>query len=461
MNPHMPVGSTILVVDDTPNNLKVLFDFLNQAGYKVLVAENGETALEQVQKIHPDLILLDIMMPGIDGFETCRQLKKIENTRHIPVIFLTVQVDTQSKVTGFEAGGVDYITKPLQHEEVLARVNTHLTIQHLQQSLEAQNTILRQEINAHRRAQATLSYLNKELKTQQPIGKMFSESEAMKNALKIVDRVSVTDCTVLIEGETGSGKKLFAHAIHNNSQRNGQSLVKVDCANLRNELTENEFFGVESMGSDGSGLRTIGYLELAKGGTLFLNEISELPLAFQSMLLRTIQDQKSNPVSDTDRQSLGIRIIASTNRSLWKAVEEGVFREDLFYCLNVVPLRVPPLRERQADITHLVNYFFDKHKMRLGSQVTKIDKETLPKFIAYHWPGNVRELENVIERALILSEGSVLEIDESTFNYETVIAKGQMTETDNNGLGNRRSEKPPESAGVTENLTRKSTIKWY
>lgn len=336
MNSQTLAGSTILVVDDTPSNLKVLFACLNDEGFKVLVAEDGETALDQIQHINPDLILLDILMPGVDGFETCRRLKQSDATRNIPVIFLTALVDSENKIEGFKAGGVDYITKPLQHEEVLARVNTHLRIQYLQHSLEKQNSILRQEIEAHRRAQATVSYLNNQLETQQTSGQIFAKSPAMQNMQKIVKRVSPTDSTVLIEGEVGSGKQLFAHAIHNQSKRNGQSMVKIDCASLRNDLTENECFGVQSSAHDSNSLKTIGYLELAKGGTLFLNEISELPLAFQAMLLRTIQDQENRKMSDTARQDLGIRIIASTSRNLMKAIEEGVFRKDLFYCLNVV-----------------------------------------------------------------------------------------------------------------------------
>jgi DNA-binding NtrC family response regulator len=453
----MQVGSTILVVDDTPNNLKVLFDFLNHAGYKVLVAENGETALEQIQQIHPDLILLDIMMPGIDGFETCRQLKKIENTRHIPVIFLTARIDTQSKIAGFEAGGVDYITKPLQHEEVLARVNTHLRIQHLQRSLENQNRILREEIEAHRRAQATVSYLNNQLKTQQPIGQVFANSKAIQSAMKIVEHVSTTDSTVLIEGEIGSGKQLFAHAIHNRSKRNGKSMVKVDCASLRDDLTENEFFGVESVSFESSGIKTIGYFELAKGGTLFLNEISELPLAFQATLLRTIHDQQNRQMNEMDADNHGIRIIASTSQNLLKAIEEGAFREDLFYWLNVIPLRVPPLRERKADIPLLLDYFFNKHRIKLGSQVTGIHENTLPKLIAYHWPGNVRELENVIERALILSEGQVLEIDENSFHYEPVKQTEQL-ETGKDSISGFYSQNRSESVDANKKSTAKAQL---
>lgn len=421
MEANFAGGSTILIVDDTPSNLSVLFDYLNESGFKVLVAEDGETALEQVQHVHPDLILLDVMMEGIDGYETCRRLKAKESTSEIPVIFLTALSETHDKVLGFQVGGVDYITKPLQHEEVLARVQAHLTIQRLQRSLKEQNSRLQQEIDAHHRSKATVRYLNKELKDRESAHEIIGKSSIMIELLDRAKRVAATESTVLIEGETGSGKEVLAHYIHHQSERSDRPFVKIDCTSIRKEGADRELFGVEKGAFNEDTPQTMGRFELADGGTVFLDEISELPLPVQGKILRVLQDQEFERVGGTITQYIDIRIIAATQCDLNRMIEAKSFREDLYYRLNVFPLRVPPLRQRKEDIRALVEYFFDKHMVKLGNRVTEIDDKTMEQMEDYDWPGNIRELENTIERALILSAGPKLEIDETAFRQSGAV----------------------------------------
>lgn len=415
MEPLRFSGATILIVDDTPSNLSVLFDSLNASGFTVLVAEDGETALERAKHELPELILLDVMMPGIDGFETCRRLKQSELTRDIPVIFLTSLMDTPDKVKGFQVGGLDYITKPLQHEEVLARVRTQLTIQKLRQSLKDQNLRLQQEIDAYQRSQATVHYLNHELNGIRANVLIVGQGRGMRELLDRTSRVAETDCTVLIEGETGTGKDLLARFLHDESPRSEQPFVKIDCASIPKDVAERELFGTEQGAFGSVSVEKIGRFELADGGTIFLDEVAELPLTLQSKLLRVLQDQAFERVGGTVVRRVDVRIVAATNSDLREVVEKGGFRKDLYFRLNVVPLKIPPLRERKDDIRLLVEHFFDKHVVRLGNRVKKIDEATIERLEEYHWPGNVRELENLIERALILSSDPVLEIDEHAF----------------------------------------------
>lgn len=428
MDTNNPVNSaTILIVDDTPSNLSVLFDYLSGSGYKVLVAEDGETALEQVQQVRPDLIMLDVMMPGIDGYQTCERLKQSETSRDIPVIFLTSLADIQDKIKGFQVGGVDYITKPLQHEEVLARVHTHLSLRRLQQSLERQNQLLQREIDAHQRSKATVRYLNRELTSKESDDLIIGESPPMKELLEKLARVAKTDSTVFFHGETGTGKELFARELHNQSQRREQPFVKIDCTAVPKEHADREFFGVEQSTADGVNIINRGRFELADGGTVFLDEIAELPISFQAKLLRFIENQEFERTGGSLTYHVDVRIIVATNQNLDQAVAEGRFREDLFYRLNVFPLSVPPLRERKADIRQLVDYFFDKNVVKLGNRVKTISASTLEKLENHSWPGNVRELENCIERALILSSGPELDIKVISFSDATE-AKGKAQE---------------------------------
>ena len=400
----------ILMVDDTPANLGVLSELLGKDGYDVLVAEDGESAIERAKYAQPDLILLDILMPNLDGFATCKKLKSAKDTEEIPIIFMTALNSTEEKIQGFELGAVDYITKPFQQEEVRARVQTHLNLVHYQRQLKEQNQKLQEEIESHRRTQATVQYLNDELQSAQAFGHAVGKSPAFGEILEQIDQIAGTDCTALIIGETGTGKELIARAIHEKSPRHQKPLIKVNCAAIPKDLFESEFFGHEKGAFTGATTRRIGRFELANEGTLFLDEMGELPLDIQAKLLRVLQEQEFERVGGQVTQKVDVRIIAATNRKLQEEVAQQRFREDLFYRLNIFPIRIPPLRERKEDIPLLIQHFIQTFSQKYGKMLEGAKDATLKELQQYHWPGNIRELENIIERAVIVSKGKWLEI---------------------------------------------------
>ena len=425
MSGENPKKGSILLVDDTTANLEILVAFFTKQGFAVSVAVDGESALEQLKQDKPDLILLDVMMPGIDGFETCRRLKAEKETAEIPVIFMTALSETMDKVKGFSLGAVDYVTKPIQHEEVLARVNTHLTLRSLQRALEGTNEQLEQRV-AERTSElrSALSeveqlksrlhdenvYLQEEIKLSHNFGEIISQSQAMRKILHQVEQVAKTDATVLILGESGTGKELLARAVHYASVRADRPLVKVNCAALPANLIESELFGHEKGAFTGALARKIGRFELANGGTIFLDEIGDLPLELQAKLLRILQEGEFERLGNPTTMKVDVRVIAATNRQLEQTVKAGEFREDLYYRLNVFPILSPPLRDRKEDIPVIVNHFLKKYTVKIGKTIDNISKQAINSLQAYDWPGNVRELENVIERGIILANGQNLEV---------------------------------------------------
>ena len=613
---------TILIVDDNPTNLQLLLTTLQNAGFKVLIATDGEQALQRAELGKPDLILLDVVMPGMDGYATCQGLKNNPQLQDIPVIFMTALAETEDKLAGFVAGGVDYVTKPFAHEEVLARVRTHLTLRKLQAAIQQQNQRLqdittqlqaitdalsgflrteqltlasqrllqtavehsqsqhgmlvaittdgeqegytellvqalhgvldewgnrplfdyikqelkqqhRVEIDAesvaatdwlqvllkqqqivirnsdaavasdfllgaakqrhilaiplhqgphligfivlanrtqgysmeqatalerlqqaaavllsyarsrHReatavrlqeQAEAEVDYLREEVKGLYNFDQIICHSESFREVLRQVEQVAATDSTVLIHGETGTGKELIAQAVHNLSARNKHPLIKVNCAALPSELVESELFGHEKGAFTGALAQRKGRFELADGGTLFLDEIGDMPLSAQSKLLRALQEREIERVGGHETITVDVRVLAASHHDLLALVGQGRFREDLFYRLNVFPIDLPPLRERREDIRPLVRFFADRAATKLGRSIRTIDETAAQRLLNYHWPGNVRELENLIERAVILSAGDVLQVVETMFP-ETVrqitVSSGQS------GTGNQ------------------------
>jgi formate hydrogenlyase transcriptional activator len=441
-------GNQILIVDDIPANIDVLIGFLNRRGYNILVAEDGESAIEIAVDNIPDLILLDIMLPGIDGFETCKHLKEFSETKDIPIIFMTALSDIDDKVRGFKVGGVDYITKPIQKDEVLARINNHLMLRNLQQELKATNALLekkveertielkqsnaalQEEVKIRKQTERTLLetleeieklknilydeklYLQEEIKLSHNFDEIISQSECFIKILHQIEQVSLTDSTVLILGETGTGKELIARAVHNISPRRNKTLVKVNCAALPANLIESELFGHEKGAFTGAIIRRIGRFELANSGTIFLDEIGDLPLELQVKLLRVLQDGEFERLGDTKTLKVNVRVIAATNVNILEYIKEGKFRQDLYYRLNVFPLIVPPLRERTDDIPILVQHFVKKYSSKIGKYFDYVPESIISKLKNYSWPGNIRELENVIERAVILSTGNKLIIND-------------------------------------------------
>jgi DNA-binding NtrC family response regulator len=417
---------TILVVDDTPTNVKVLVEMLSREGYRVLVAREADSALEQARYAMPLVILLDVMMPGMDGFEACRRLKAAPATADIPVIFMTALGDLEDKVKGFDAGGADYVVKPFEHEEVLARVRTQVHLRKLQLEMSRNNELLEQRV-AERTAElkAALSqieslkdrlerenkYLQQEICEASNHRQIVGSSPALQQALRQVDLVAPTDTTVLINGETGTGKELIARAIHERSNRRERPLVKLNCSAISAGLVESELFGHMKGAFTGATERRIGRFELADGGTLFLDEVSELPLDTQTKLLRVLQEGEFEPVGSSKTQSVNVRVIAASNRDLTIDIANGRFRADLFYRLNVFPIRIPPLRERVEDIPALAQFFMERFARKLGRSFKRIDPDTLEMLREHSWPGNIRDLQNTIERAAVLSTGDTLQVD--------------------------------------------------
>jgi len=421
-----PGQRSILVVDDTPANIGFLLDTLGKAGYRVRVAPDGESALEQLQYSPPDLVLLDVMMPGMDGFETCRRLRQLPKLEQLPVIFMTALSDIQDKVRAFAAGADDYVTKPFQHEEVLARVRVHLAraeleckLAELNRELEDRvaartaelNTALAQVEALKSRLQQENRYLKQELSENGGLGEIIGSAPALQEALRKVAAVAATDSTVLIHGETGTGKELIARALHAQSKRRDKPMIKLNCSAISAGLVESELFGHVKGAFTGATDKRMGRFELADGGTLFLDEVSELPLDTQAKLLRVLQEQEFEPVGSSRSVKVDVRVIGATNRDLLADVGSGRFRSDLFYRLNVFPIEVPALRERAEDISLLANHFMQRMARKLGKPLERIAPATLLQLNRYSWPGNIRDLQNTIERAAVLATGSELVVD--------------------------------------------------
>jgi DNA-binding NtrC family response regulator len=430
----------ILVVDDTPASLRLLSEVLTQHGYRVRPASHGALALKSVAAKTPDLILLDVSMPDMDGYEVCRRLKTDEKSSRIPVIFISAFGDTHQKVAGFEVGGIDYITKPFESEEVLARVRTHLRLRQAEEALRnAQNTLelrvqertaelqtsnqaLRESEEKARLAFEEIqrlktqleqqnAYLREEVVEAKAFGDLVGKSATLEQVIHQIDLVAQTDASVLVLGETGTGKELVAHEIHRRSQRRDAPLVRVNCASVPRELYESEFFGHAKGAFTGAIKDRAGRFETAEGGTLFLDEIAEVPVELQSKLLRVLQEKRYERVGEDRTRHADVRIIAATNRDLKKEVEVGRFRQDLYYRLNVFPIQVAPLRERKEDIPLLAQHFVQRSVKEMRCPKPRLTRAGIIRLQNYDWPGNVRELQNVIERAVILARGGVLEFD--------------------------------------------------
>ena len=412
-SPIAPTRAEILIVDDIPENLNLLCHTLESKGYNIIAAPSGEIALQIATQIEPDLILLDIMMPEMDGFETCRRLKSDKRLSDIPVIFITARHETESLVEGFRAGGVDYITKPFEEEEVLVRVQTHLKIHRLTQELIQKNRELEQEIamrmqaeDARQTADEKLSLLSQRDAERWGIEGFVGKSQTIGKILEDVRHLQTTGTTsVLITGESGTGKELIARAIHFGGPRKKGGFIPVNCSAIPGELAESLLFGHVRGAFTGATTDRKGYFELADGGTLFLDEIGEMPLQLQVKLLRVLEDGSFVPLGGTSEKSVDVRILAATNVDIQAKIAEGGFREDLYFRFAAFTVAVPPLRERPTDIPLLVNHFLQMFATEMAIETPVLNDEALSALMDYAFPGNVRELKNIIERALIESGG--------------------------------------------------------
>jgi DNA-binding NtrC family response regulator len=403
----------ILVVDDQPSNLAVLGDLLEPAGYQLLSATSSDDALRIARKARPHLILLDVMMPGTDGITTCRKLKAADSTRDIPVIFITGRTECATRVEGFEAGGVDYIIKPFEASEVLARVRTHLELSRARLDLAARLDELRAEVakreaaeTARHEADERLSMLSAREARKWNVSGLVGRSRALTGLLREIERLQgFGRAGVLLVGESGTGKELVARALHTGSPRAAAPFIPVNCVAVPGELMESMFFGHMKGAFTGATADRKGFFELANGGTLFLDEIGDMPAALQAKLLRVLEDGRVTPLGATSERQVDVRIIAATNAHLEARIAAGSFRQDLYFRLARTSVRVPPLRERQEDIPLLVAHFIGHFSTEMGMRPPSITSAALALLANHTFPGNVRELRNLIESSLIASGG--------------------------------------------------------
>ncbi|HWB58340.1 MAG TPA: sigma-54 dependent transcriptional regulator [Chthoniobacteraceae bacterium] len=419
-----PSREKILLVDDNPTNLQVLTDALEPEGYRILAAPSGEVALKIAARGEPDLILLDVMMSGLNGLETCRRLKADPATAEVPVIFISARGEMESVVEGFRAGGIDYITKPFHAGEVLARVENHLKNVRLtrelldkNRELTATNERLQNEIQRREKAEAALQTADEKLTILSDreakrwgIEGFVGQSKTIRKILQDVQRLHNFGATsVLMTGESGTGKELIARGIHYGGPRAAGPFVPVNCVAIPGELAESMFFGHVKGSFTGAVSDRKGYFELADGGTLFLDEIGDMPLALQAKLLRVLEDGIVTPVGASAGKAVDVRILAATNVDLHAKIAAGVFRQDLYFRLARFTVPTPPLRERREDVALLAAHFLNLFATEMGIKAPRLGGEALAALEAYHFPGNVRELKNIIERSLIESGGGEIQ----------------------------------------------------
>lgn len=375
----------ILVVDDEANARNALAELLEDAGYSVSTAGDGRTALLQMEQVDPDIVLTDLKMPGMDG------LSLIEHGRplspHTTFIVMTAFATIETAVRAIKLGAESYLTKPLELEAVLAVVGRAL--ERTQLSREAAQ--LRQRVDERFQ-----------------LGSIIGEHPSMQRLMKNIAQVANSRATVLIHGETGTGKELIAAAIHQNSNRKDRPFIRLNCASLSETLLESELFGHERGSFTGAMGRREGRFKQADGGTLFLDEVSEIPASVQIKLLRFLQEREFERVGGNETLKVDVRVVAATNRNLKQRVDEGRFREDLYYRLKVVQLDVPPLRVRRSDIPLLAHEFLRKYAKENERPVKGLTDEALQHLMIYPWPGNVRELENAIERAVVMCDSDLI-----------------------------------------------------
>lgn len=453
------LDASILIVDDQESNVALLEQLLRESGYTCVSATmDPQEVCTLHRKNRYDLILLDLQMPVMDGFEVIEGLKVIEEESYLPVLVITAQPG--HKMRALQAGARDFISYPFDIHEVKTRIHNMLevrllyrtldnynkslesTIQNRTEEVTRANVQLTQEIAERKKVEGSLLetyaeikrlkdqleaeniYLEQEVARQYNFGEIIGQSPLLVQVFSQVEQVAPMNATVLLLGETGTGKGVVARAIHSRSTRKGRPLITINCTTLPAALIESELFGRERGAFTGSDARQIGRFELADGGTIFLDEIGELPLALQCKLLRVIQDGEFERLGSPRTLKTDVRIIAATNRNLSEEVKNGRFREDLYYRLNVFPITMPPLRQRQDDIPLLVHHFVSKFNVKIGRKIETVAKDTLNALQDYHWPGNVRELESVIERAVIMSQGIALQI----FDRFETFAKAEKKE---------------------------------
>lgn len=380
----MTQSERILIVDDESNVRHLLSEVVRKAGYEPFQAENGLEGIEKCRLLHPAIVFMDLRMPVMEGMEAFAIIR--EEMPETQVILLTAFGNVAIAMEAMKKGAFDYLVKPANVAEVRTVIERALTVR------------------SQKKADLSVSELALKL---EPDNRIIGCSAVMQNLFKSVGRVAQSNATVLISGESGSGKEVIAKAIHENSLRKDKPFVRIDCGSIPEGLVETELFGHERGAFTGAVAAKTGKLEIASGGTLFIDEVGDLPLALQVKLLRAIQEREFERIGGNETIRIDVRIIAATNRNLPEMVEQGRFREDLFYRLNVVPLHVPALRERAEDIPLLMDYFVKKTARAMACAVPLVTQSARDILRRYSWPGNVRELANVLERAVVMSSGVI------------------------------------------------------
>jgi two-component system, NtrC family, response regulator PilR len=387
----------ILIVDDNPEVLKLIANILETNEYEVETVSRGESAIKKLESNDYDMVLTDLMMPDVDGMQVLEHVKS--RASRTMCIILTGHGTIKSSVKAIKRGAFDYITKPVSPSELLIIVEKALKFK----NLEEENIRLK-----------------KELKGKYHYKNIIGTSQVIKKIYDLIEKVSDTDGTVLITGASGTGKELIARSIHYNSQRSDKPLVVINCGAVPEALLESELFGHEKGAFTGAYKKRIGRFEMANGGTVFLDEIGEMSPALQIKLLRVLQEQQFERVGGTKTLHVDLRFIAATNKNLTVAINMEKFREDLYYRLNVIPIKVPSLKQRRSDIPLLIDFFLKKFQKTKEKKLTGFSQSAMDSMWAYDWPGNVRELENVLKRLTILCEGPVVNMDDLPENIRDV-----------------------------------------
>lgn len=370
---------TILVVDDEEDMRWLLANIIGAEGLNVELAANGQEALDYLQKAVPDLVLLDIKMPKINGLETLARIK--QTLPPVPVIMLTAYGDIRSTVKAMKLGAYDYLTKPFDNEEILFTIKRAVEFHSLQQEVET---------------------LKKQLKDQGSLVNLMGNSHQIQQIGYQVDQVAKTNFTVIIQGETGTGKELVAHFIHSKSNRRDKPFVPVDCSAIPESLIESELFGFEKGAFTGANQGKAGYFEMANKGTLFIDEVANIPMSTQKKLLRVLQERRLYHLGGTKPVEIDVRIVAASNLPMDVEVEKGNFRRDLYHRLNEFTIFLPPMRERKEDVLFLAKKFLDETNSELGKTVNGLSPAAINQLLEHDWPGNVRELRNTVRRAVLL-----------------------------------------------------------
>jgi DNA-binding NtrC family response regulator len=378
---------TILIVEDEPKMLRLLELNLGEEGYSIRTAQDAEAGLNTLRREKVDLVVTDLRLPGMGGLEFLQAVKRVD--ARIPVIVMTAYGTVETAVEAMKAGASDYVLKPF--------------------SLEEMKLIVRKELDVHDLREENRS-LREALGKRYEFKNIVARSGKMQEVLATVERVAPTNSTVLLGGESGAGKDLIARAIHQHSRRASGPFIKINCTAIPENLLESELFGYEKGAFTGAVSSKLGKFELADKGTIFLDEIGDVPGTIQVKLLRVLQDRDFEHLGGTKTLKVDVRVVAATNQDLRAALEQGSFREDLYYRLNVVPINIPPLRERKEDIPYLVDHFLERFARESGKPIQGITPAAQKALMEFHWPGNVRELENIIERAVALSSGDVIDV---------------------------------------------------